>query len=268
MREFVRNQLIRFLGTLRTPTWVEAEHPVYRFLTYHRIEPNQQVFFEQQLDRLQSNYNIVTPTEFRNNEGDPNTLNLLLTFDDGYLEWQTLVVQELARRDLKALFFVTPDFVGTKGESAEQFCREKLRHSPAQPITTEGVEELRSRGHTLGNHLVGHPDLREKADVELLHEHFAHSQEVFRKRFDHEPDWVAYPFADHFIDSNVLASVAEEYFEYGVTLIPGWNRSDDEPLLLHRDGFSPDMGPSVERAWLKGGYDPLFALTHLLNGKG
>lgn len=263
MREFIRNQLVRVLGSLGAAPWEDSDRPVYRFLTYHRVEPNQQVFFEQQLDRLQSHYNIVSPEGFRKDEGVTDTLNLVLTFDDGYLEWETLVIHELDKRDLHALFFVTPDFPGRTGDSADRFCRENLRRSPAQPVTTEGVRELQSRGHTLGNHLVGHPDLREETDEGTLREHFTQSQQAFRDQFGVEPEWVAYPFADYFAAPETISSVADEHFEFGVTLIPGWNRSGDDPLLLHRDGFAPDLGPAVEQNWLRGGYDPIFSFTHL-----
>lgn len=265
MRNFTRNQLVKLIGFLRNRPWEESEQPLYRFLTYHRIQPDQQVSFEQQLNRLQTHYNIVSPETFRTNDGDPNKLNLLLTFDDGYLEWETLVLNELDQRDLRGLFFLTPDFVGLTGEEAESFCRKNLRRSAAQPITEEGVEELRSRGHTLGNHLAGHPDLREESEETVLHDHFRDSQKTFRKRFNVDPDWVAYPFADYFRNPETLSSVASEYFTFGVSLIPGWNRSGDNPLLLNRDGFSPDLGPSVERNWLRGGYDPIFRTTHLIS---
>lgn len=262
MRLWLRNQLIRCNGWFRSPP-VNGSTPVYRFLTYHRIPAEQRMAFGGQLDRLAHRHHFVAPAEFENREGKADRLNLLLTFDDGYLEWETTVLRALRKRDLKAVFFVNPDFVGLSSEEAKQYCRRHLTLRPASPVTDDGIQRLLNQGHTLGNHLLKHADLRECEDPDRMEEVFEQSQRAFEERFNSRPDWVAYPFGDYFRAPETIREVAAQYFDYGTTLVPGYNRSDTPRLFLHRDGFSPDLPKSVESAWLSGGFDALQRLTHL-----
>lgn len=264
-RERVRNGLIRLIGSLRRPTWETTSRPVYRFLTYHRIQPCRQNDFRRQLDRLQTRYNLVSPSEFERDEGVEDGLNLLLTFDDGYREWDTFVREELDRRDIQAVFFICPDFVGLDDDEAADYCRRYLRLSPARPLTERGLHRL-AKDHTLGNHLLRHEDLRDVTDPDRMQEVMKASQDAFERRFGRRPAWLAYPFGDYFRAPEAIRQAVSQFFDYAVTLIPGVNSIETPTHLLHREGFSPGLSPSVEANWLKGGYDPIHALTHL--GKG
>lgn len=266
MKERLRNLLIRLVDRL-TGGLPETAVPVYRILAWHRIKPRQTVAFQQQLDRLQKCYNVIDPGTFERDGGRVEELNLVLSFDDGYLEWESVVLRELERRDLKALFFVCPDLPGRTGESARHYVRDHLWIDPTNPVTPEGVRRVHEAGHTLGNHLLKHEDLRGVSDPEVLRETFAASQDIFEERFGVCPRWVGYPFADAFRDPAALVRAAKEHFEFGATLIPGWNHRETPPLFLRRDSISPELPAPVEAAWLRGGYDPLFRLTHLTGGQ-
>lgn len=262
-RRRVRDQLIRGIGPWCRPDRTGSSTPVYRFLTYHRVRPDQREDFRRQLDRLQARYHFVTPREFERNEGSADRLNLLLTFDDGYREWETFVLEELNDRGLEAVFFVCPDFVDLDEREAARYCREHLGLRPAPPLTEGGVRRL-ARDHTLGNHLLAHRDLREATDPATLQEVFETSQDAFERRFGHRPSWLAYPFGDYFRAPGILQETALRCFDYALTLVPGTNTADTPPGLLHREGFAPDLDQSVEVNWLQGGFEPLFWLTHLL----
>jgi hypothetical protein len=265
VRKLIRNGLIKFLSSLKTPPWQESDVPLYRTITYHRIEPDQQLAFKNQLRRLKKEYHFVTPEEFADRVGTEKNLNLLLTFDDGYLEWETIVLKTLRQLELKAIFFVSPDFIGLSEEKASAYCRNNLQVSPARPLTAEGLRKLREEGHTVGNHLLQHTDLRDQTSAEALKEIFKKSQDELESQIDFRTDWVAYPFGDYFKNKDQVRNLAENFFEHGFTLRPGYNSVDTDPLMLHRDGFSPDFSAALERAWFKGGFDPIFELTHLFN---
>jgi len=264
IRSTIRNLLIKTIGRLRTPPWENSDEPIYRFITYHRIKADQIVSFKRQLDRLQNGFNIVSPNEFTQDQGRTNTLNLVLSFDDGYREWESIVLKELKKRSIKGLFFISPDFVGLEGKEAETFCRNHLNIEPTSPLTSEGVKKIHDYGHTIGNHLLTHVDLRDVKEPDIFEREFHETQNFFDDKFGIRPDWVAYPFADYFKAPDPLADTASNYFDYGVTLIPGWNRAGESNHLLHRDGFSPTFSSNLEEAWLKGGYDPVFELSHLV----
>jgi len=256
--------LIKLMGNLRKPEF-DGEHCFYRFITYHRIKPGQTDAFKSQLDRLLSQHNVVTPEEFIGKQGDPQQTNLLFTFDDGYREWETVIRKELNKRGIKALFFVCPDFVGLENDSAAKYSRQQIRVEPANPLGCEGLKQLKDDGHTIGNHLLEHVDLRRCTDQTQMEQVMNRSQQVFEERFGFRAKWCAYPFADYFVAPERLIDSAKQHFEQAVTLIPGWNHEDKNSHFLHRDGFSPDLSADVEQAWLRGGYDPVFSLTHLFS---
>lgn len=262
VRTWFRNGLIRTIGWFKSDP-SEYEEPTYRVLAYHRIQAQKTVAFRHQLDRLQNNYNVVTPEEFRSGEGRTDELNLLLTFDDGYLEWETQVLPELDKRNIRAVFFLCPDLVGLGRDEADAYCRNHLGLEPSLPLTESGVQQIIEDGHTLGNHLVKHSDLREASEATAIDSILEESQSIFEDRFNHRPDWLAYPFGDYFESPEPLRNSVSDFFDCAVTLIPGTNRPDSDPYFLKRDAFSPTYSRALETAWLSGGYDPLFRLTHL-----
>lgn len=263
IRKQIRDQLIKLIGTFRNSPGKSSDTPVYRFLTYHRIKPGQEDPFRRQLDRLKKHYNIVSPSNYIKNLGSNKDLNLLLTFDDGYEEWGTFIVDELNKRNIKALFFVCPDFVGLDKASAASYCKNNIQVNPAPSLSLEGLDRIRSNGHTVGNHLIKHRDLRLETNQHTIQKSMEQSQELFYKNFDFNTNWLAYPFGDYFEKPAILQATAKKYFDYAVTLIPGVNTEDQSQVYLHREGFSPDFDRSTEDNWLRGGYDPLFYLTHL-----
>jgi peptidoglycan/xylan/chitin deacetylase (PgdA/CDA1 family) len=65
---------------------------------------------------------------------------VVLTFDDGGASAPTRILHALRERGWHAHFFVTTDFIGTRGF-----------------MTSEGLRELHNAGHVLGSHSASHP---------------------------------------------------------------------------------------------------------------
>jgi len=65
---------------------------------------------------------------------------VVLTFDDGGASAPTRILRALQERGWRAHFFVTTDFIGTRGF-----------------MKPEGLRELHSAGHVIGSHSVSHP---------------------------------------------------------------------------------------------------------------
>jgi peptidoglycan/xylan/chitin deacetylase (PgdA/CDA1 family) len=65
---------------------------------------------------------------------------VVLTFDDGGASAPTRILRALGERGWRAHFFVTTDFIGTKGF-----------------VTPEGLRELHTAGHLVGSHSASHP---------------------------------------------------------------------------------------------------------------
>ncbi|MFB6357169.1 MAG: polysaccharide deacetylase family protein [bacterium] len=232
MKVTIKNSLIRFLGQFTSPP--DIDEPVYRFVTYHRISPDQATSFRKQVDRIQNNFNVVSPRQYKNSEGSTETLNVLFTFDDGYLSWENTVLPVLNERDIKGLFFVCPDFVGLNEDEARNYSEQFLNMSPSNPLTEEGIKTIIKSDHTVGNHLLEHRDLRDTPPGDQIRNIMEQSQTSFEEHFEITPEWLAYPFADYFTHPERLTRVTGEYFDYAVTLIPGWNTPSTNPLFLTR----------------------------------
>lgn len=257
----LRNHLIRIFGVVKSPP-LSDDSPIYRFITYHKIKPHQEEKFKKQIEFLDQNYNIVSPEDFVKRKGNTNCLNLLLTFDDGYRSWEEIALPTLDEHNLRGIFFVCPDLVGLKTTEASSFCKDQLNMEPVPVLSEPGLHKLRQHGHTIGNHLIQHRDLRMTPDQAIINKSFQQSQTLFEERFNFKPKWLAYPYGDYFTEPQRLVKAAKKHFTYATTLIPGWNDSDTSRYFLHRDGFSPDLPPDVQKAWLSGGFDPIFQLTH------
>ncbi len=69
--------------------------------------------FENDLDVFKKNYKKLNPENLLNDDKIPNN-SYLLSFDDGLSEIYTVIFPILKQRNIKAIFFVNPDFVDNK----------------------------------------------------------------------------------------------------------------------------------------------------------
>jgi peptidoglycan/xylan/chitin deacetylase (PgdA/CDA1 family) len=94
--------------------------------------------FARHLDALASTTTVVSVASALN-EPDPPERPILLTFDDGGAS-ALPVADQLETLGWRGHFFVTTDFIGTRG----------FLDAPA-------IRELRRRGHVIGSHSASHP---------------------------------------------------------------------------------------------------------------
>lgn len=64
-------------------------------------------FFEKFIQYATKNYNVISLDDFYNKKFKPNTLNLAITFDDGYLNNYNYAVPVLEKYAVPATFFIT-----------------------------------------------------------------------------------------------------------------------------------------------------------------
>lgn len=69
---------------------------------FHSVE-----FFEKFIQYAATNYNIISLEDFYNKKFKPNTLNIAITFDDGYLNNYKYAVPILEKFAVPATFFIT-----------------------------------------------------------------------------------------------------------------------------------------------------------------
>ncbi len=187
-----------------------------------------------------------------------------LTFDDGYASWNTAVAPLLAERSVPAAFFVCSGVVGLGGKEARDFARNRMgRSQQLSFISLRALSDL--AGHhlfELGGHTLTHADLGQIGDRHTIHEEIAGDRAQLEDWLGTPVRWFSYPFGTPANVSPLARSVVEEVgMSAAFTLIPGWwEAKSGDQLLIGRDGLDPSAPFSVSRAWLRGGYDRLYAL--------
>lgn len=132
-------------------------HALYRTdAEYQALDPADRPYavrlqaFEEQLDRLQeSGVPILEPEVFE--AKTPKRRGVVLTFDDGHGSNYAHAFPALAARGLRALFFVTTDFIGRR----RGFC------------DWAGLRTMADAGMVLGSHGCSHRFLDDLTDDEV-----------------------------------------------------------------------------------------------------
>lgn len=152
------NRLFRYLNRGRV-----------KVLLYHSITPRGQFFdngvgpedFAKQIKHLKKYYNLISAAQLNNSEScSAHRVNLLITFDDGFLDNRATATLILRQEGLSAIFFAiaacvpsgrSPDFVGQISVNSE-------RALAFRTVDTDDVRAMIGYGMTLGSHGVDHAD--------------------------------------------------------------------------------------------------------------
>jgi peptidoglycan/xylan/chitin deacetylase (PgdA/CDA1 family) len=258
LKRGVRNALLRAGGTVVALRGPKAGK---RALAFHEVPDLAP--FRDLLDRVLTEYDVLPLQDWLTAPPGRRT-QLTLTFDDGYASWHAAVASLLEERRLPAVFFVSSGLVGLQGEEAREFARNRLRRT--RELTFIGVRELEDLAqHALfevGGHTVTHADLGRVKDPRTARAEVAEDQARLEDWLGAPVRWFAYPFgAPRNVSSTARLAVEGLGISAAFTLIPGWwDPSTGDRFLIGRDGLDPSLPVSLSRAWLRGGYDRLYAL--------
>lgn len=240
---------------------VGGAKPGKRVLAFHEVPDVPR--FRDFLDRLLAEYEVLGMDHWLNGRPGDRT-QLALTFDDGYASWHSAVAPLLVERGVPAVFFVTSGLVGLRGEQARDFTRERmLRTQELEFISLDQLRELAEHPlFEVGGHTRTHPDLGQIEDRQTMSDEIAGDRARLEDWLGTSVRWFAYPFGTPANVPQLARSVVEESgLSAAFTLIPGsWEPDDGDRFLVGRDGLDPSLPFSVSRAWLRGGYDRLYAL--------
>jgi peptidoglycan/xylan/chitin deacetylase (PgdA/CDA1 family) len=114
--------------------------------------------FRRVLRMLRDRYTVITASDLisRLSGGAPLTgREVVISFDDGYLDNYEIAAPLLEEFGLPAIFFLTAGYVGT----AKPFPWDDAKRISAPLMTWTQAAELIGRGHEIGCHTWSHPDL-------------------------------------------------------------------------------------------------------------
>jgi peptidoglycan/xylan/chitin deacetylase (PgdA/CDA1 family) len=176
------------------------------------------------LDHLQENTRVLSPDEFNSYLESPRFPDAcsLLTFDDGLSGHCSHVVPELARRGLKALFFVATQPLITQ--------RMLIVHQIHCLAGAIGYETLRSQ----------YSDALKALRVSLTPQTFCHPAAGAAYQYD-SLEVAEFKYAlNYLIPADVNTEVINELFykTFGTTTIPDFYMTERQLRLMHDDGMT------------------------------
>jgi peptidoglycan/xylan/chitin deacetylase (PgdA/CDA1 family) len=164
---------------------------------------------------------------------------VVITIDDGYESVWKYAVPLLREHGFPATLFVYPDFVGAGGA---------LSWPQLQELAASGLVDVQS-------HSKSHRDLIERAADETdaryrlaIEAEVRVPHDVIEKRLQVPQRIYAYPYGD--ANDVVLAALARQHYELGVTVNPGGNPFWAQPLLLRRTMIFGDFDLAAFKARL------------------
>lgn len=258
MRHLLRDSIIWVIARLGFSFLrrrrLQSRGPLVRVLCFHDVR--NRPWFESVLTLLRSRYHVLSPADFRAKRYNPDRINILLTFDDGYQSWVDVVLPTLEAHGARGLFFVNSGLLTVHGSEAEQaaYVKERLLVSPKDTLSSEGLKALVAAGHTIGGHTVHHYRASTLSE-ELFTTEVVADKASLESMTETSLGDFAYPFG-----------TASDYSSATDTIVR--SASYERVYIASSDFVRPDSDDGIPRTlveknqslsslsrWIEGGYD-------------
>jgi len=232
--------LLQSTSVLKLVSWVNRKKVT--ILSYHSVidsdepvrhDPHKQHIplhlFRKHLDYLQSNYTVVSLSDFltakREHRRLPNH-SVVLTFEDGFEDFYTVAAGELARRHLvSTVFLITDRAYGRLPPNGESF------------LSWQQVQELALSGIEIGSHTCSHRRLPELPLEEVTRE-LADSRVAILDHVNQVHVPLSYP---HGRTSESVSRLAQSLgYSCAITTTLGHNGGDADIFALSRTTIASD----------------------------
>lgn len=147
----------------------------------------------------------------------------LITFDDGYQDFQTLAWPMLKKHGLSAILFIHTN---------------RSSHNLGNDIPLLNwpqIKKLKDSGVEMGNHSHQHLDIKQ-FDSEELEREIKLSEEIFRQELGFIPKTFAYPGGKY--NAKIAEFLGQRGYQRAFTIDEGVFRPGDNPLKIKRIGVS------------------------------
>jgi peptidoglycan/xylan/chitin deacetylase (PgdA/CDA1 family) len=137
-----------------------------------------------------------------------------LSFDDGYEECFTKMKPVLDAFNIKAGFFICPNFVEGAPQYLDDFLTKRVfLKTKKRPMTWEQIKTLHYEGHLIGSHTMNHINCRD-TPIDLLDKELSASKQIIEAQLNAKCEHFAYTYGkiEHF--SEQALACAEQYYTY------------------------------------------------------
>jgi peptidoglycan/xylan/chitin deacetylase (PgdA/CDA1 family) len=220
-----------YSGLAAFKTLFEEGNPI---LTYHKLGPRPRrarlkglyissKLFARQLSELKTaGFTCGSLTEWNH----PAEKNVVITFDDGYVNVLRYGLETLRQTALTAIQFLPANLLGKTNEWDVS-----LGEAP-EPIMDESqVRDWIASGHDIGSHSLNHPYLT-RLTQDRAREEISASRKKLEDLFGRRIEHFCYPYGDW--NESVRALVQEAGYKTACTTTPGLNKPEESPYALKR----------------------------------
>lgn len=187
--------------------------------------------FRQQVCWLKANTQIVSLTELLAKSLKKNTVEVALTFDDGYACLHDIVLPILKTENATATVYINTGWIGENVETRE-VSRSDLGHYPDENfLIWDEVKTLDQHGWEIGSHGVDHFDLTQYNDS-IVKSELAVSKQIIEEKLQKKCSHFAYTFGKHTL--TLRNFVEHAGYDYAVTGQHGPYKNTDHPLVIPR----------------------------------
>jgi len=240
--------------------------PHLRILIFHEVADEDLLNVSEQLKFLKKNWDFISPKQLfqlQKKEIELSRNALLVTFDDGFLSCKKVAAQVLAPLDIKAIFFVIPDFVRlANNPSVEDFVKQNIllvgesySVMPYQwAMGVSDISSLISEGHYVGNHTKRHRRLSELSTLDIDNEITLGAEEI-KQMVSCDVKCFAWPFGNIESINKYGIDKALETSDLVFSGIRGKNYFKAPSRLFFRDAIDPRCPPKAVASILEGMLD-------------
>lgn len=204
-------------------------------LTYHKLGPrpararikglylDQRLFLRQLRELHSAGY---TSGSLEDCAGPRLGQNVVITFDDGYVNVLRYGLEPLAQTGFKTIQFLVADLLGRYNEWDVPLGEAR------EPMMDAGqIREWLAAGHDIGSHTLTHPFLTQVSPA-MAREEVTASRKKLEDLFERPVVHFCYPYGDW--NERVLDLVADAGYKTACTTDPGINTPAVSPLTLKR----------------------------------
>lgn len=238
-----------------------------RIVTFHDVPEGREFdAFTRIVSWCAERYDVAGPeAAAQASEGHLKTAGrdkLLVTFDDGHVD-NFLAARWLAGRDIRAIFFVVPSYLGKTRDQYVAFHRDRgVRANTFGAyarrrvgLSLSQVKEMAAMGHLIGGHNFAHRDLGKLATSEQLDYEIGQSLDAVAQINGHACD----DFAIGFGRARHVSAPAAEYLSRRCRRVyanvRGLNVSGVTPRYLLRNSVGVRYPAAFEKMAIAGGLD-------------
>jgi peptidoglycan/xylan/chitin deacetylase (PgdA/CDA1 family) len=247
------------------------KRPRIQFIYLHHVFKDEEGNLDVLLKYLSKSHTFISFSKAIEKicQGEIDRPYIAFSSDDG-LKNNIIAAEILSRYDATACFFICPDMIGeTNFTLIRKFCNDQLHFPPVEFMNWDEVERLKSQGHEIGGHTMGHVKLS-SVPFETGSAEIHNCYQVLTKRFN-GPLHFAYPYGRYFhFPANLKPVVYTAGFETCSSAERGCHISNGEviapeKLLIRRDHVILDwplqhilyfLAKNIQRANVENNYYP------------